>query len=337
MKKRKEFIKSNLKLVIGIIVGAIISGAGVYAVTVASSAVSYDNSTSGTSATTVKAALDELYTKAIENINVNDVNFGMKSEDYVTGDCTAPPFNEGDYIRLTPTKTSFKIPKSLTGYTSVQTINPSELTLWRVIKKNSCNVEVVSEYTSSTTVSFRGTTGYRNFVGTLNIIASAYENPTYTVGSRMMGYDGQSEFMSNPSVFDGTTNTAPSTTTTLTLTSGTGQEYSGGVLGDTLYLKDYLLVKNVYGNVIANKVGTSTATSYWLSSRSFIYGSAAYFRFDGRCVYASGGLGTNNLLYFSSGWYDVARSYSVRPILTLKSGVRIASGSGTSDSPYVLS
>ena len=332
----KKIIKNNIKVIIAFIAGIIISGAGVYAVTVASSAVSYDNTSSGASATTVKAALDELYKKAIENINVNDVNFGMKSEDYVTGDCTAPPFNEGDYIRLTPTKTSFKIPKSLTGYTSVQTINPSELTLWRVIKKNSCNVEVVSEYTSSTTVSFRGTTGYRNFVGTLNIIASAYENPTYTVGSRMMGYDGQTLFLSDLSAFDGTTNTAPSTTGTSTPTSGTGAEYSGGVLGDTLYLKDYLLVKNVYGNVIANKVGTTTATSYWLSSRRFGYSSAMNFYFNGRYVMPSGSVSNYYLRNFNSSWSTVAVSFSVRPILTLKSGVTKKSCSGTSSNPYIL-
>ena len=333
----KKIIKNNIKVIIAFIAGIIISGAGVYAVTVASSAVSYDNSTSGASATTVKAALDELYTKAIENINVNDVNFGMKSEDYVTGNCTTPPFNEGDYIRLTPTKTSFKIPKSLTGDTGVQTINPSELTLWRVIKKNSCNVEVVSEYTSSTTVLFRGTTGYRNLVGTLNIIVSAYENQAYTVGSRMMGYDGQTLFLSDLSAFDGSTTTPPSTTGTSTPTSGTGAEYSGGVLGDTLYLKDYLLVKNVYGNVIAKKVGTTTATSYWLSSRRFGYSSAASFDFHGRFVDAYGHLNNSRLRFFYSSWYDNSFSCSVRPILTLKSGVRIASGSGTSASPYVLS
>ena len=332
----KKIIKNNIKVIIAFIAGIIISGAGVYAVTVASSAVSYDNTSSGASATTVKAALDELYTKAIENINVNDVNFGMKSEDYVTGDCTTPPFNEGDYITITPTKTSFKIPKSLTGYTGVQTINPSELTLWRVIKKNSCNVEVVSEYTSSTRVYFKGTTGYRNLVGTLNIIASAYENPTYTVGSRMMGYDGQTLFLSDLSAFDGSTTTPPSTTSTPDLTSGTGQEYSGGVLGDTLYLKDYLLVKNVYGNVKANRVGTSTAVYYWLSSRSFNYNSATGFFFSGRYVYSSGSVGISNVRRFISSWSDDASSYSVRPILTLKSGVSIASGSGTSASPYIL-
>ena len=72
MKKIGKFIKNNI---IGFIIGVIISGATVYAATVASSSVSYSNTNSGSSATTVKAALDELYTRANTWINPNN-NFG---------------------------------------------------------------------------------------------------------------------------------------------------------------------------------------------------------------------------------------------------------------------
>lgn len=68
-------------------------------------------------------------------------------------------------------------------------INPSELTLWRVINKTPCNVELVSEYTSSTKVRFNGVIGYSNIVGALNEIARQYENK-YVSSARMMGYDG---------------------------------------------------------------------------------------------------------------------------------------------------
>ena len=70
MKKIGKFIKNNI---IGFIIGVIISGATVYAATVASSSVSYSNTSSGSSATTVKAALDELYTKASKWLNPNDM------------------------------------------------------------------------------------------------------------------------------------------------------------------------------------------------------------------------------------------------------------------------
>lgn len=42
----------------------------------------------------------------------------------------------GDYISMTPTSTSYTISKDLTGYSHDQKINPSELKLWRIIRKN---------------------------------------------------------------------------------------------------------------------------------------------------------------------------------------------------------
>jgi len=61
MKKILRFIKNNS---IGFIAGLVIAGSiGVYAVSVASSDVSYDNSNSGSEATTVSEAIDDLYTK----------------------------------------------------------------------------------------------------------------------------------------------------------------------------------------------------------------------------------------------------------------------------------
>lgn len=54
-----------MKLLIGIVIGTIISGGSVYAATIlfASNQVSYNNSSSGLSSTNVQAALDELNTK----------------------------------------------------------------------------------------------------------------------------------------------------------------------------------------------------------------------------------------------------------------------------------
>lgn len=229
MKKIKELLKKNIKLVIGFIIGGIVFGTlGVYAATtLLSQSVYYNKSTSGASSTNVQGALDELYEKAKK--------------------CPNAPVKLGDYISLTPTKNTYTIKTSLTGYDTDQTINPSELNLWRVIDIHSDgSFDAVSEYTSSTKVYFRGTTGYANFVGALNTIAAQYQVPGKTIGSRHMGYGGQTSIIGDTSAFDGTTNTPPSTTTTLSPTTGTGEEYSGGVLGDTLYLKDYTLVSNVY-------------------------------------------------------------------------------------------
>ena len=253
----------------------------------------------------------------------------------------------GEYISLVPDVQTYSVPATLTGYDSDQTINPSELNLWRVIDIHSDgSFDAVSEYVSSTKVYFPGTAGYANFVGTLNTIASQYQKSGYTIGAREMGYDGQTSIIGDTSAFDGTTNTAPSETDTPSPTSGTGQEYSGGVLGDTLYLKDYTLVSNVYksdtttygsSGLKAYKVGTTTATGYWIASRFFGYFGETLFYFSGRYVYTNGSLGKYDCLRsFDNGWNDLTFSYAIRPILTLKSGITISGGSGSKDNPYTL-
>ena len=67
----KKLIKSNIKLIIGILIGMVLSITTVYAATIlfASNQVSYDNTTSGLSSTNVQGALDELYTRANTWIN----------------------------------------------------------------------------------------------------------------------------------------------------------------------------------------------------------------------------------------------------------------------------
>ena len=329
MKKLKSFIKSNIKTVVAFILGLIISGTSVYAATILYNAnqVGYDNTSSGLTSTDVQGALDELYTKAEK--------------------CPNAPVKLGDYISLTPSKTSFTIKTSLTGYDSDQTINPSELNLWRVIDIHSDgSFDVVSEYVSSINVSFSGTTGYANFVGALNTIAAQYQVPGKTIGSRHIGYGGQTSIIGDTSAFDGTTSTAPSTTSTSSPTTGTGEEYFGGVAGDTLYLKDYTLVSNVYksdtttygsSGLKAYKTGTTNPTNYWLASRNFFYGSAVLFYFMGRYVITHGGLSDFNLRRFNRGWKDSTNSAAVRPILTLKSGITTSGGNGTKDNPYTLS
>ena len=326
-------IKENIKLIFGILIGIILSGTTAYALTVVSTQISYDNSQSGIEANNVQAAIDKLYEKA------------SSGGGYSPEECVTPTFNLGDYIELVPDSVSYKVPRSLTGY-SDQTIkiagtsSSDGLRLWRVIKKNPCNVEVVSEYASEDGILIKGTIGYANYVGALNEIARQYGNK-YVSSARHMGYDGQTEYISDTSAFDGSTNTAPSTTTTPSPTTGTGQEYSGGVAGDTLYLKDYQLVSNVYGNVIANKVGTTKATSYWLASRKLSYTSETYFFFYGRYVYNSGALMNASIRGYNSsnsGWVDGGiNRLSVRPILTLKSGITTSGGDGTKDNPYTLS
>ena len=346
MKKLKRII--NKKNVLFLVLGIITSIVPTYyaAETLfASDEVSYSNTASQLVSTDVQGALDELYSLA-NNPRVLPV--------------PDTPFELGDYFTMVPDASTYTITAGTTGYTSDQTITPNELTLWRIIDIHSDgSVDAVSEYVSSTSVYFRGVTGYANFVGGLQTIAAQYAKVGYTINTRMMGYGGQTATIQPKSstctgtcqttttyAFDGSTTTAPSTTDTLSPYIGEGQEYNGGVLGDTLYLKDIQLVGDVYKSdtstygtygLKAYKVNaTTTNGNYWLASRRFNYSDATYFRFSGRSMY-SGSLYNVNLRYFDSGWRDVSFSYSLRPIITLKSGITLAGGSGTKADPYTIS
>ena len=240
----------------------------------------------------------------------------------------------GDYIKMTPTSTSYTTDTSKTGYTSTQTINLSELDMWRVIKVNSDGtIEVVSENISSTVVYFKGQTGYKNLVGYLNELANQYQNTKYTIKARHMGYNGQTEYLTD------TANTVDSTATTPPWNCSTGGscspvESQGG--GDTLYTNDTDLVKNAIGTLAASTKGGS-ASNYWLASRYYSYSSSSSWRYSGRGIDSSGGINNYSLYYYSSGFNVSSSNFRLRPILTLKSGISYTAALGTSDDPFVLS
>ena len=245
----------------------------------------------------------------------------------------------GAYIRMTPTSTSYTIPASLTGYTSNQTINPSELNLWRVIKKNEDGtIDVVSECVSSTPVYFSGKTGYINFVKGLNTIAAQYTNDKYVSSTRHMGYSNQTETITNTSKLNQTT---PPWTRHTSLQwincdpslylCGTDESLGAGDIG---YEADYNLVNGAYGSMIA-KTPSGITTPYWLASRRFHYISNSDWNWSVRFVNTAGDLYSNWAFTSSRGNYDC--KYAIRPILTLNSTAEIDSGDGTLDNFYKLS
>ena len=323
-KKRK--FKPNKKVIasgfigfciaLGLWIGFAAPGSYLYA----SSDTGYDNTNSGMSSDNVQDALDELY-QCAEEKNATNITLSV-----------------GDVVKMTPTLSSYKTEPKYTGYSMPQTITPTELNLWRVIRVNDDGTyDAVSEYVSSTDVTFQGKTGYQSLVYYLNVLASKYENTKYTVDSRIMGYNGQTLFITDTSYFDGTDLKAG--TEWKSSTSGTpAEEYLGR--GDSLYTTDYELVKAAYGGTDnsyakANMVGTSTVTIYWLGSRHYSY-SRYGFSFNSRFVDSYGRADYNRFRYYDSGsWFDLSRSYALRPIITLRSGLR-GTGSGTASDPYVL-
>ena len=317
MKKEKSY---NGKILVGIILGILLSLVGVKAAsnTEKGTNLLYNNSKSGLSSTNVQDAIDEVY------------NNSFCPSGYV---CVKKKTTLalGDYVKMTPTKSSYTTDTSKTGYSSTQTINPQELNLWRVIKINDDGtVEMISEHISSAEVDFDGSTGYQNFVGYLNVLASQYENSTYTKGSRYFGYNGQTEYITDTSKF---TNPAPWTCSTEDSGCNTIESQGGG---DTLYQKDYVLINNVLGTRIATKPNGSSR-DYWMASRYYTYSSSIYYYWQGRVVDVSGSSSYLLLSFYSrSSFYTNSGSYSLRPIVVLKSGLKY-SGVGTKSSPMEIS
>lgn len=298
-------MKKKVFFFIVVITLFLISLTSIYAAsTLASSSVYYDKSTSGSTKTNVQDAIDDLYTKT----------------KYIS-------FKVGDYVKMTPAKTSFKIPKTLTGYTSDQTINPSELTLWRVIRINSdSTVDMVAVNISSSKVYFTGLNGYLNLIGTLNYIAQQYENPKYTIGSRHTGYINQTEYITNTSKFT----YPPSLTAT---TSNTNNESVGG--GDWLYTTDVDLIRSTFGYVQAAIVNGS-ASNYWLASRVYVYHSTTSYAWNSFDIASTGSIENSCIYKYLNGFVSCDYGNHIRPIVTLGTNIR-GTGSGTSASPYVLS
>ncbi len=335
-----------------------------YTLTVSANNNSYGSVTGGgTYENGANATLVATPNEGYEFVSWNDENTNATRTVTVTGDATyTATFQEvevapqdqsisevslGDYITLVPDASSYSITKAVTGKNSTQIISPNELTLWRVIAVNeNGTVDAVSEYISSKKVTFYGVDGYVNAIGGLQTIASQYGKAGYTVAARIVGYDGQTSTIQDSSYL---TNTSINVTqSTPTPTTGTGQEYNNGVRGDTLYLKDYLLVNNVYGSMQAMVVNTSNYDEYFLASRKYTYDGMSGTRskyFDIREIASDGRImiGAFSLQGYaidqgdSTGVYYTNDSASaIRPIITIGADVLIDNGEGTKVSPYTL-
>ncbi len=288
-------------------------------------------------ATTYKAS-DVLYTSSdgiSMNVNeaIEDLYKNFCPSKYKCYKTHATP-EIGDYIKMTPKSTSYKTSTSKTGYSSTQTINPSELNLWRVIKINDDGtMEIVSENVSSVSIYFLEGTGYKNYVGYLNVLANQYQNSKYTIKARYMGYNGQIEYLTD------TADTVDSTSTTPPWDGSTGSstvESKGG--GDTLYTVDTDLVKNALGTLIAS-TNDGVLSEYWLASRYYSSSTFSLFSstsfYNGRVVSIAGSVSFSDICVGCSvDW--AAPSASLRPILTLKSGISYTPSLGTSADPFVL-
>ncbi len=251
--------------------------------------------------------------------------------DVVPAGTPVSSFVLGDYVSVTPSY-SGSYSCVITGCSG--SVTPSELNKWRVISKNNDGtIDMVSENVSSTQITFTGEDGYKYYVLALQDLASKYENSNYTKttgGSRIMGYNGQTGYIGSTSL---STSSAGTTTTPTTITpEGVGQEYRTGYQGDTLYVKDYNAVNSALGTLVAKDANDkTTAKDYFLASRDYDYNNSSFQAWCLRYINASGELTWSGVRsYYNSSWSTGTKTRSLRPILTLKSGLKAKNGDGQS-------
>lgn len=255
----------------------------------------------------------------------------------------------GTYFTMVPDASTYSVLATDTGYDEDQTIHPNELTLWRVIEVHQDeSVDAVSEYVSTDRVLFTGSRGYANLVGGLQTISTAYAKSGYTRTTRMMGFNGQTLTISDTTQFDGTLSSPSNTTST-----PEGElEYDGGVGGDSLYLEDIRLVSNVYGNDPStygetgltayftngeNYIESNGFSDYYLASRYYGYMSSDESLFSGRKISVNGYPDYDYLIdYYAGNWWPNDLGTHLRPIITLNTGITVASGTGAKDDPFIL-
>lgn len=204
---------------------------------------------------------------------------------------------------------------SYTGYGAGVSLDPSELNLWRLIRVNGNNtVEAISVHVSSRPVYFNGATGYLNYIGALNLAAAVHTNEQYVLNTKHFGYLNQVEFCEGPIT---------------------------GLLSfscdDGLYTDELDLVKAMFGT-LKGTTPSGVETSYFLSGRNRSGSNAVYSHYL-RTIDKSGNKSSVDVYsidaYASSG-SGTSRSASIRPIVTFKSSVRVTSGTGNDNSPYIL-
>ena len=286
---------------------------------------------------------------------------GTEDEDIDNPDSVIKKLKVGDYVTMTPSKTSYEVDTTLTGGDAV-TLNPRELNLWRVINIDSNGIDVVSEYTSSEKVQFRGKTGYVNAIKALNTIAKQYENKRYTKGSRYPGYNGQTEVLSSTTAFDGTGLVPPWQKDTYSYDEDAGGQYKctysasdpnptdeANGQGDIAHYRDRNLIYSAYKkdshySVCYNETfvvnDTNTVGEYWFANRYYRQGGTNVIdmSFSISFVVTGGCDVRQNMVAYNfqdSGiWQEHVGSHYVRPIVVLRPGIIISDGEGTKTSPY---
>lgn len=241
-----------------------------------------------------------------------------------------------EVITSTITKTTLKLINSLKAGEYVNYIDKNGTTRKCIVlydSSSSYGVQIItadtvknvqlgngtgSKQTNNATYFKKARNSYNNAISTLNTKANSYLNTTYASSARCVG-----SVPNNPSSESTTYFTANSSYTYMSSYNGTFKK------ADKNYTSDWNQMKalNIY----------NLGKYYWLASRNVLSASYGSF-FYVRIVDSGGSLASYNFCDVSSSsiTYSYGTSCGFRPVFTLKSGIPITGGAGTSNSPYNL-
>ena len=281
----------------------------------------------------------------------------------------------GDYVDYSPdtTDTSYPLSSTYSGYTSNQTINKENLS-WRVLSINDDGtVDLVSSAPTSQDIYFQGALGYNNGVYLLNNISDKlYSNSSLGVTARSLNIEDIEKHMTEEGLkyvhsysdivrwgetktYTGSSSYYPDIyaeengsgiNTTEVKTDGiepSDSYYTSPTTGEVYSQADSngLTVKQTYYgmSMLSNYYDNSTfynlihdAGTYWLASRY------VYIRTDGVIF----GLRYLDLSYFygyylfSSNIINVIHYNRLRPVVSLKSNIKLVGGNGEEGTPYQI-
>ena len=267
-----NIFKKNYKILIGVLIGLIISLGGAYAATtIAGSSVTYSNSSSGLSSTTVQGAIDELYTKT----DIRKIGNYISAYKYSTATSTkCITGEESTCVKSTcyKTKTSGSCP---VGTIIKYKVNDSDIVTFHVMYDTGSTMTMQSQknilygtrwYQSDPTNGFSNTTGPNNALPILESATAGWtnvNNQTYTMGTttfKTNAYTGCSTYSSCAT----NTYTLASRTTKarmITVQEATDLGCTSDEKSCPIWMNNYLPQSTSYGGTINDT--TDRYTGYW--------------------------------------------------------------------------
>ncbi|MBP3285309.1 MAG: InlB B-repeat-containing protein [Clostridia bacterium] len=227
----------------------------------------------------------------------------------------------GEYIVYQPTSTEYIVYGGDSGTGTDQVFDPSSVTSWKIFNnlRDDDHIEIISAE-SIGDLTLAGKDGYIYAIDTLNRLCSDYVNTTYATSGRCLGY-GNGVGVIDESKYP------------LTWEETYTNENNGFPYNDSYNTKDISRLNKTVGGEYPLQVSGTV----WLASR-YLGFSNNRASFDVRHVSAGGGVNSNGLYWSLSDGGFSAHSLvrGVRPVISLKPGIRIVGGDGTSENPWQI-